>query len=192
MFIQYLKFPIFVYIPTTISFLNHTPQFNITVRPVVMLSHMRQLLVNLFECVLNICWIFTWQGLDIFLCGLFDGNILLVLTTFPYNFNSSIQGGRQLLIKLSITDLYAFWIFSEPLLYKVMIFCLCGLFDGNRLLIWTNLPYIYNSGIQGDRKSGATESINNLYAYCIFLNIYFTRYWYCFGVGHLVDIAYWY
>ena len=54
----------------------------------------------------------------------------------------------KLLLKLSITDMYAYWIFVEYLRYKVLTFCLCGLFGRNRLLIWTTLPYNYNSYIQ--------------------------------------------
>ena len=70
-----------------------------------------------------------------FLCRSFGRNSLLVRTTLSYNINSDIQGGCQVLLKLYITDLYAYCIFTEPLGYKVLIFCLCGSFGGNSLLI---------------------------------------------------------
>ena len=47
MFIQYFNFEILVYIPTKISLCNHMPQFKNTVRPVVLLAHVGQLLLKL-------------------------------------------------------------------------------------------------------------------------------------------------
>ena len=41
----------------------------------------------------------------------------------------------KFLMKLSTTDIYAYCIFVEYLRYKVLIFCLYGLFVGNSLLI---------------------------------------------------------
>ena len=49
----------------------------------------------------------------------------------PYKSNSAIHWGCQLLLKLTITELYAYCIFVEYLCYKVLIFCLCGFFGGN-------------------------------------------------------------
>ena len=57
---------------------------------------------------------------------------------------------RKFLLKMSITDFYVDFIFVEYLSDKVLIFCLCGSFGGNSLLIWTNLTYDSNSAIQGD------------------------------------------
>ena len=39
----------------------------------------------------------------------------------------------KLLLKISITDIYAYSVFFESLRYKVLIFCLCRLFGGNSL-----------------------------------------------------------
>ena len=55
----------------------------------------------------------------------------------------------QLLLTISITDLYEYCIFFEYLCYKVLIFCLCRSFGGNSLLIWTTLPYNPKYAIQG-------------------------------------------
>ena len=84
------------------------------------------------------------------LCGWFGGNSLLVLTTLPYNSNSAIQWGCQLLLKLYITYLHEYFIFVEYLHYNILIFCLCGLFGGNSSLIWTTFSYKFNSTIQWD------------------------------------------
>ena len=59
----------------------------------------------------------------------------MILTTMSYDINSSTQRGFQLLLKLDITDLYAYCIFVEYLCYKVLILCLCGLFGGNILFL---------------------------------------------------------
>ena len=103
------------------------------------------------------------------LCRLFGENILLILTTLPYNSNSAIQGGCQLLLKLSIAYFYVYCICVESLHYKVLIFYLCESFCGNSLLVLTTLPYTSNSAIQGGCQLLLKLSINNLYMYCIFV-----------------------
>ena len=75
----------------------------------------------------------------------------------------------QLLLKISMTDMYAYCIFFESLRYKVLIFCLCGSFSRNNLLILTTLPYNSNSAIQGGFQLLLKLSITDLYAYCIFV-----------------------
>ena len=119
--------------------------------------------------VFHICWVFTLQCLGIFLCGLFGGNSSLILTTFPYNSKSAIQGGFQLLLKLGINYFYAYCIFVEYLRYKVLIYCLYELFGGNSLLIWTTLPYDSNYAIQGGCQLLLKMYITDFYAYCIFV-----------------------
>ena len=47
-FIQYFNFEILVYIPTTISHCNYTPQFKNNVCSIGMLAHMRQELLKLY------------------------------------------------------------------------------------------------------------------------------------------------
>ena len=128
-----------VYIPTTISLWNHMPQFKKTVRPVVLLEHMGQFLFKLSIADLYAHCIFVkslrYKVLIFRFCGLFGGNRLLIWTTLRDNSNSAIQGGCKLLLKLYITNLYAYWIFVESLNYKVLIFCLCRSFGGKSLLI---------------------------------------------------------
>ena len=109
------------------------------------------------------------QGLDFFLCGWFGGNSLLIWTTLPYNSNSTILWGCQLLLKLAITDLYAYFIFVESLHYKVLIFWLCRLFGGNSLLILTTLPYKCNPSIQWGCQLLLILAITDVYANCIFI-----------------------
>ena len=101
------------------------------------------------------------------LCRLFGVNDILILTTFPYNSDSAIQGGCQLLLKLSITDLYAYCIFFESLRYKVLIFCLCGSLGGNSLLMLTTFSYNINSAIQGGFQLLLKLYITGLNVYCI-------------------------
>ena len=96
------------------------------------------------------------------------------------------------MLEISITDLYAYCILFEYLFYKVLIFCLCGLFGGNSLLIWTTLPYNYNSAIQGGCQLLLNMSITDLYAYCIFFESLLYKVLIFFCVGHLVEIAYLY
>ena len=126
MFIQYFNFEILVYIPTTISLCNHMSQFKSTVRPVGMLAHTGKLLLKLSITDMYEYCIFVeflhYKVLIFCLCGLFGGNSLLILTNLPYNSNSAIQGGFQLLLKLAITDFYAYCIFVEYLRYKFLIF----------------------------------------------------------------------
>ena len=74
----------------------------------------------------------------------------------------------KLLAKLSITDLYAYFIFVEFLHYKVLILFLCGLLCVNSLLILTNLPYNSNSTIQGGCQFLLQVCITDLYEYCLF------------------------
>ena len=50
----------------------------------------------------------SYKVLIYILCVLFGGNSLLILTTFTYKFNSVIQWDFQLLLKIAITDLYAY------------------------------------------------------------------------------------
>ena len=139
MFIQYLNFAILVYIPTIISLCKHMTQFKNTLRTVVLLEHAGQLLLKIFITDMYAYRIFVeslrYKVLIYFLCGLFGRNNLLILTNLPYNSNLSIQGSCQLLLKLYITDLYVYLIFIEHLCYKVLIFCLCGSFGRNSLLI---------------------------------------------------------
>ena len=100
-----------------------------------------------------------------FLYGSFGINILLVLTTLPYDSNSVIQGGCQLLLKFYITDLYEYCIFVEYLYYKVLMFCLYGSFGVNILLVLTTLPYNSNSNIQGGFQLLIKISITDFYFY---------------------------
>ena len=139
MFIQYFNFAILVYIPTTIYFCNHMPQFKNTVSPVVMLEHVGKLLLKISIDDMYVYYLFVeslhYKALIFCLCGLFYGNSLLIWTTLRYNPNSAIQGVCQLLLKIYVTDLYAHCIFVEYLRYKELIFCLWGSFGRNRLLI---------------------------------------------------------
>ena len=112
----------------------------------------------------------SYKVLIFWFCGLFGGNRLLVLTTFPYKSNSAIQWGCQILLIVVITDLYAHLIFVESLRYKVLIFCLCGSFGKNSLLILTTLSYNINSAIQWGCR--------------LLLKLYIT----C--AGHLAETAY--
>ena len=153
MFIQYLNIWILVYITTTISLWNHMSQFNNTVRPVVLLAHVEQLslklsITDLYAYLISVEYL-CYKVFIYFLCESFGGNRLFILTTFPYNYNSSIQGGCKILLKLFITDLYMYCILVEYLCYKVLLFCLYGSFGRNSLLIWTNFPYNSNHYIQG-------------------------------------------
>ena len=115
----------------------------------------------------------------------------LVLTPFPYNYNSAIQRGCQLLLKMYITDFYAYCIFVESLRYKVFIFCSCESFGGNRLLILTHFSYNINSDIQG----GCQLLLKRYITYFIFiaylLHLYAKRSWYSIYAGHLAEIAHW-
>ena len=74
----------------------------------------------------------------------------------------------QLLLKLSIPDMYSHCIFVESLRYKVLIF-LCKLFGRNSLFILTTLPYNSNSAIQGGWQLSLKLSITDFYTYCIFV-----------------------
>ena len=149
------------------------PQFKNTVRPVVMSAHVGKILLKLSITDMYAYCIFVeplrYKVLIFCLYGLFGRNSLLMLTTLPYNPNSAIQGGCQLLLKISITDLYAYWILFECLRNKVLILCLCRSFGGKSLLIWTNLSYNNNSAIQGSCQLLLKLYINNFYAYCIFV-----------------------
>ena len=173
MFIHYLNFTILVYIPTTISLCNHMPRFKNTVRPVVLLEHVGQFLLklsitNIYAYCISVEYV-HYKVLVFCLCRLFGGNNLLIWTTLQYNYNSAIQWGCELLLKLSVTDLYVYCIFVEYLNYKVLIFCLCGSFGRNSLLVLTNLSYNINSAIQGGFQLLPKLYIFDLYAYCIFI-----------------------
>ena len=130
MFLQYFNFAISVYIPSTISLCNHMPQFNNTVRPVVLSEHVGKFLLKLSITDIFVYCIFVdslrYKVLIFCLCGLFSRYGLLVLTTLTYNSNSTIKGGCQLLLKISITYLYVYCLFVESLNYKLLIFCLYG------------------------------------------------------------------
>ena len=114
MFIQSFNFVILVYIPTKILLCRHMPQFKENLCPAVMLAHVRQLLIQIYINDIYVYCTFVeslhYKVLIFCLCGLFGVNSLLILTTLPYNFSSAIQGGCQLLLKLSITDLYVYFI----------------------------------------------------------------------------------
>ena len=129
------------------------PQFKNTVRPVVLLAHMGNYLLKISITYFSAYFIFVeslrYKDQMFFLCGSFGGKRLLVLTTLPYNFNSSIQGVCPSLLKLYITDLYQYCIFVESLCYKVLIFCVCRSFCGNGLFILTTFSYNSNSTIKG-------------------------------------------
>ena len=75
----------------------------------------------------------------------------------------------QSLIKVSITDLYAYCIFVEFLGYKLLIFCFCILFGGNSLLILSTLTYNSNSAIQGGCQLLLKVFMTDFYVYCIFV-----------------------
>ena len=129
------------------------PQFKNSVRPVVLFAYMGQLLPKLSIIDMYVYFIFVehlcYKVLLLCFCRLFGGNILLILTNFPYNSNFAIQGGCQLLLKLSIADFYAYGIFIEYLCYKVLLFCLCRLFGDNSSFIFPTLSYNINSANQG-------------------------------------------
>ena len=80
-----------------------------------------------------------------------------IITTPPYKW------GCQLLLKLFITNFYAYFIFVESLRYKVLIFCLCWSFGRNGFFIFTNLPYNSNSAIQGGCQLLLKISITDFY-----------------------------
>ena len=88
-----------------------------------------------------------YKVLIYFLCGSFGRNSVLIWTYLPYHSNYNTQGVFQSLLKIYLNDLYVYRIFVESLCYKVLIFCFCGSFGGNILMIWTTLPYTYNSAI---------------------------------------------
>ena len=70
------------------------PQFKNIVRPVVPLGHVGRFLIKrLLMMWMHICWIFTLQGLGIFLWGSFGRNTLLIWTTLSYNSNSTPYKG---------------------------------------------------------------------------------------------------
>ena len=169
MYIQYFNFSFLVYICTIISLCNHMPQFKNTVRPVFMLTHMGKFLLKLSICDTYVHCAFVgflcYKVLIFCLCGLFGGNSSLILTTFPYNSKSAIQGGFQLLLKLGINYLYAYCIFVEYLRYKVLIFCFLGAFDGNSFLILTTLLYNINSAVQWGCQLLIKLYITYLYVY---------------------------
>ena len=166
MFIQSFNFSILAYISTTISLWNHILQFKNTVRPVIFLAHLGKLLLKISINYLYVYSIFVeylrYKVLIFCLCRSFGGNSLLILTTLPYDSNYAIQGGCKLVLKLYITDLYAYCIFLEYLSYKVLIFCLCGSFGGNSLLILTTLPYNSNSAIQEGLKINLFIHVSSL------------------------------
>ena len=110
-----------------------------------------------------------YKVLIYFLCGLFGINSLLIWTNFPYKSISSIQWGCQLLLKIAITDLYAYYIFVEYLRYRVLKFCFWGSFGGNSLLILSSLSYNIYSSIQWGCQLLLKLYITDLYAYYIFV-----------------------
>ena len=189
MFIHNFNFSILVYISATISLWNYVPQFEKTVCPVVLLANVGKLLLKLSITDLNVNCIFVWYLRDkvfIFcLCGLLGGNSLLILTHLTYNSNSVIQGDCQSLLKISITGFYAYFIYTESLHYKVLIFCLCWLFGVNSWLVLTTLTYNFNSAIQG----GCNCYLNFILLVCMciafMLNLCITRSWYSFVRGNV-------
>ena len=96
----------------------------------------------------------------------------------------------QLLLKISTTDMYAYCIFVESLRYKVLIFCLCGSFGGNSLLILTTLSYNLNSAIQGFFNCYLNFILLICTIIAYLLNIYFIRSCYYVCAHHLAETAY--
>ena len=107
-----------------------------------------------------------------FFNGSFGGNSILIITHFPYNYNSAIQWGCQLLLKLYINGLYVYCIFAGSLDYKGFLFFLRGSFGVDILLILTDLPYNPYSAIQGGCQLLLKLYITDLYAYCIFFGYF--------------------
>ena len=165
-------------------------QFKNTVRPVVLSAQVVKLLLkisitDLFAYCIFIGYL-SYKFLIFCVCWLFGVNILSIWTTLPYYSNSAIQGGCQFLLQILLLICMCIEY------YKVLIFCLCGSFVVNILLMLTTLPYGSNSAIQGSFQLYLKLSITGLDVYFTFVESLRYKFLIFFCADHLAEITYWY